>query len=55
MNDWTPSILGFFVGLISIADFNEYMNSVLIIVTLIYTAIKLKDIVTKKMTYGNII
>lgn len=48
MNDWTPSILGFFVSLISIAEFNEYMNSVLIILTLVYTAVKLKDMITKK-------
>ena len=48
MNDWTPSILGFFVSLISIAEFNEYMNSVLIIFTLVYTAVKLKDMIFKK-------
>ena len=48
MNDWTPSILGFFVSLISIAEFNEYMNSVLIILTLVYTAVKLKDMINKK-------
>jgi len=53
MNDWTPSILGFFVSLISIAEFNEYMNSVLIVVTLVYTAIKLKDMLfKKKINYG---
>ncbi len=48
MNDWTPSVLGFFVSFISIAEFNEYMNSVLIAITLVYTAIKLKDMLFKK-------
>ena len=46
--NWEPTFLGLFVYLITIAEINEGLQGLLIIATLIYTIIKINQLVKNK-------
>jgi hypothetical protein len=48
MNGFEPTILGISVYIITIAEINEYLQGLLIIATLIYTIIKIVQLLKKK-------
>lgn len=47
MNGFEPTILGISVYVITIAKINEYLQGLLIIATLVYTVIKIYQLITK--------
>jgi hypothetical protein len=48
MSSFEPTILGLFVLLISIANLNEVAQFMLIVVTIIYTGIKIYELLKKQ-------
>ncbi len=46
--NWEPTFLGLFVYLITIAEINEGLQGLLIIATLIYTIIKINQLLKNK-------
>ena len=51
MNGFEPTILGISVYIITIAQINEYLQGLLIVATLVYTVIKITQLL-KKIKYG---
>jgi len=47
MNGFEPTVLGISVYVITIAKINEYLQGLLIIATLVYTVIKIYQLITK--------
>ena len=47
MNGFEPTILGVAVYVITIANINEYLQGLLIIATLVYTIIKITQLLKK--------
>ena len=47
MNGFEPTILGISVYIITIAQINEYLQGLLIIATLVYTVIKITQLIKK--------
>ena len=47
MNGFEPTILGISVYIITIAKINEYLQGLLIIATLVYTVIKITQLLKK--------
>ena len=45
--NWEPTFLGVFVYIITIATINEYLQGLLIIATLVYTVIKITQLLKK--------
>ena len=45
MNSFEPTVLGVFVLLISMAELNDLAQLVLVLVTIIYTLIKIKILI----------
>ena len=48
MNGFEPTILGISVYIITIAEINEVLQGLLIIATLVYTIIKIFQLIDKK-------
>ena len=48
MNGFEPTILGVSVYIITIAEINEALQGLLIIATLVYTVIKIYQLIEKK-------
>jgi len=48
MNGFEPTILGISVYIITIAKINEALQGLLIIATLVYTIIKIYQLISKK-------
>jgi hypothetical protein len=48
MNGFEPTILGVSVYIITIAEINEALQGLLIIATLVYTIIKIYQLIEKK-------
>jgi len=48
MNGFEPTILGIAVYVITIAEINEALQGLLIIATLVYTVIKIFQLIDKK-------
>jgi len=48
MNGFEPTILGISVYIITIAEINEALQGLLIIATLVYTIIKIFQLIDKK-------
>ena len=48
MNGFEPTILGISVYVITIAEINEALQGLLIIATLVYTIIKIYQLIEKK-------
>jgi hypothetical protein len=46
--NWEPTFLGVFVYIITIAEINEGLQGLLIIATLIYTIIKINQLLNSK-------
>ena len=46
--NWEPTFLGVFVYMITIAEINEGLQGLLIIATLIYTIIKIEQLLNSK-------
>lgn len=46
--NWEPTFLGVFVYIITIAEINEGLQGLLIIATLIYTIIKIHQLLNSK-------
>lgn len=46
--NWQPTFLGVFVYIITIAEINEALQGLLIIATLVYTIIKIYQLIDKK-------
>tara|TARA_S200002703_G_scaffold143295_2_gene136255 strand:+ start:5076 stop:5222 length:147 start_codon:yes stop_codon:yes gene_type:complete len=46
--NWEPTFLGVFVYIITIAEINEGLQGLLIIATLIYTIIKIEQLLNSK-------
>jgi|TARA_E500000178_G_C16576935_1_gene554262 hypothetical protein len=47
MNGFEPTVLGVFTIVITIAQINEYLQGLLIIATLVYTVIKITQLLKK--------
>jgi len=47
MNGFEPTVLGVAVYVITIANINEYLQGLLIIATLVYTIIKITQLLKK--------
>ena len=47
MNGFEPTVLGVAVYVITIANINEYLQGLLIIATLVYTVIKITQLLKK--------
>ena len=47
MNGFEPTVLGISVYVITIAKINEYLQGLLIIATLVYTVIKIYQLIVK--------
>jgi hypothetical protein len=47
MNGFEPTVLGISVYVITIAKINEYLQGLLIIATLVYTVIKIYQLISK--------
>ena len=47
MNGFEPTVLGISVYVITIAKINEYLQGLLIIATLVYTVIKIYQLIIK--------
>jgi len=45
--NWQPTFLGVFVYIITIAEINEVLQGLLIIATLVYTVIKILQLLKK--------
>ena len=48
MNSFEPTLLGVFVLLISMAELNDLAQLVLVLVTIIYTLIKIYELIKKQ-------
>jgi len=48
MNGFQPTVLGISVYVITIAEINQYLQGLLIIATLVYTVIKIFQLIDKK-------
>tara|TARA_B100001250_G_scaffold369009_1_gene352135 strand:- start:9026 stop:9211 length:186 start_codon:yes stop_codon:yes gene_type:complete len=48
MNSFEPTVLGVFVLLISMAELNDLAQLVLVLVTIIYTLIKIYELIKKQ-------
>ena len=48
MNGFEPTVLGISVYIITIAEINEVLQGLLIIATLVYTVIKIFQLIDKK-------
>ncbi len=46
--NWEPTFLGVFVYIITIAEINAVLQGLLIVATLIYTIIKINQLLKKK-------
>jgi len=47
MNGFEPTVLGISVYVITIAKINEYLQGLLIVATLVYTVIKIYQLISK--------
>ena len=47
MNGFEPTVLGISVYVITIAKINEYLQGLLIVATLVYTIIKIYQLISK--------
>lgn len=53
MNSFEPTVLGVFVLLISMAELNDLAQLVLVLVTIIYTLIKIYELIKKQKNEEN--